>query len=72
MDGRLSGPNIKSSLINGLQAADVDVTDCGMIPTPLLYFATHSLDIPMALWLLEVIIPKIITDKNDNEWKSII
>ena len=46
MDGRLSGPNIKSSLINGLQAADVDVTDCGMIPTPLLYFATHSLDIP--------------------------
>ena len=46
MDGRLSGPNIKSSLINGLQAADVEVTDCGMIPTPLLYFATHSLDIP--------------------------
>ena len=46
MDGRLSGPNIKTSLINGLQAAGVEVTDCGMIPTPLLYFATHSLEIP--------------------------
>ena len=46
MDGRLSGPSIKFSLINGLKTAGIEVTDCGMIPTPLLYFATHSLNIP--------------------------
>ena len=46
MDGRLSGPSIKFSLISGLKAAGIEVTDCGMIPTPLLYFATHSLNIP--------------------------
>ena len=46
MDGRLSGPHIKESLIDGLVSHGIEVTDCGMIPTPLLYFATHSLDIP--------------------------
>jgi len=45
MDGRLSSSKIKKSLINGLMDNGVEVTDCGMIPTPLLYFATKHLDI---------------------------
>ena len=31
MDGRLSGPNIKTSLINGLQAAGIEITDLSLI-----------------------------------------
>ena len=46
MDGRLSGPKIKRSLINGLIDNGVDVVDCGAIPTPMLYFATKTLCIP--------------------------
>jgi phosphomannomutase/phosphoglucomutase len=46
MDGRLSGPKIKRSLINGLIDNGVDVVDCGAIPTPMLYFATKTLLIP--------------------------
>jgi len=46
MDGRLSGPKIKRSLINGLIDNGVDVIDCGAIPTPMLYFATKTLCIP--------------------------
>jgi len=40
-DGRLSSPELASSLINGLQAAGRDVIDIGVVPTPVLYFATH-------------------------------
>lgn len=46
MDGRLSGPRIKSSLINGLIDNGVDVIDCGAIPSPMLYFATKILSVP--------------------------
>ena len=46
IDGRLSGPKIKRSLINGLTDNGVDVIDCGAIPTPMLYFATKTLCIP--------------------------
>ena len=46
MDGRLSGPHIKKSLINGLVSHGIEVTDCGMLPTPMLYFATKILNIP--------------------------
>ena len=46
IDGRLSGPKIKRSLINGLIDNGVDVIDCGAIPTPMLYFATKTLCIP--------------------------
>src|SRR5690554_370895 len=43
-DGRLSGPRLSAALIRGLTAAGRDVIDIGMIPTPVLYFATHILD----------------------------
>ena len=43
MDGRLSSPRIKQALASGLQASGCDVIDIGMVPTPVLYFATHQL-----------------------------
>ncbi len=39
-DGRLSGPRLASALAAGICAAGVDVVDIGMVPTPLVYFAT--------------------------------
>ncbi len=42
-DGRLSGPELASSLIRGLCEAGCDVTDVGMVPTPVLYFAANTL-----------------------------
>ncbi|SEJ73953.1 phosphomannomutase / phosphoglucomutase [Pseudomonas linyingensis] len=42
-DGRLSGPELASALIRGLQDCGCNVTDVGMVPTPVLYFATHVL-----------------------------
>jgi phosphomannomutase/phosphoglucomutase len=43
-DGRLSGPRLQAALMLGLNAAGRDVIDIGMVPTPVLYFATHILD----------------------------
>ena len=43
-DGRLSGPELTDALIRGLVATGRDVKDLGMVPTPVLYFATHYLD----------------------------
>lgn len=42
-DGRLSGPALLKALATGLVDAGVDVIDLGMVPTPVLYFATHFL-----------------------------
>ncbi len=42
-DGRLSGPEIVQALSRGLARAGCDVIDIGMVPTPVLYFATHHL-----------------------------
>lgn len=43
-DGRLSGPELQDSLVRGLRASGVNVKDIGMAPTPVLYFAAHTLD----------------------------
>ncbi len=40
-DARLSSPALRSALIDGLLSTGVDVIDIGMVPTPVLYFATH-------------------------------
>ena len=40
-DGRNSSPVLGAALIAGLQASGRDVIDLGMVPTPVLYFATH-------------------------------
>ncbi|CAN7631254.1 phosphomannomutase/phosphoglucomutase [Pseudorhodoferax sp. LjRoot39] len=42
-DGRLSGPSLSAALIRGLVAAGVQVVDVGMVTTPILYFAAHTL-----------------------------
>lgn len=42
-DGRLSGPTLLKALTEGLQASGCDVIDIGMVPTPVLYFATYTL-----------------------------
>lgn len=38
-DGRLSGPILAASLIQGINACGIDVVDVGMVATPMLYFA---------------------------------
>jgi len=43
-DGRISSPRIKSTLIRALMESGRDVIDIGLVPTPLLYFATQHLD----------------------------
>ncbi|MGY4876914.1 phosphomannomutase/phosphoglucomutase [Vreelandella aquamarina] len=43
-DGRLSGERLQSALIRGLTAAGQNVINIGMVPTPVLYFATHILE----------------------------
>ena len=42
-DGRLSGPELVQALITGLVEAGVQVIDVGMVTTPMLYFAAHTL-----------------------------
>lgn len=44
-DGRLSGAAFVAALTRGLRDSGRDVIDVGMVPTPLLYFATHHLGI---------------------------
>ena len=40
-DGRLSGVSLSKALCDGILSVGCDVMDIGMVPTPLLYFATH-------------------------------
>src|SRR5690606_35453936 len=42
-DGRLSGPELVSQLIQGLLDCGCQVTDIGMVPTPVLYYAANIL-----------------------------
>jgi len=41
-DCRLSGPRLHQALLKGLLAAGCDVTDIGVIPTPLLYYSVYK------------------------------
>ena len=43
-DGRLSSPELAKRLSEGLCAGGCDVIDIGMVPTPVLYYATHKLE----------------------------
>lgn len=42
-DGRHSSPELAQSLAQGIQATGMDVIDVGMVPTPVLYYATKIL-----------------------------
>lgn len=43
-DGRLSSEELQQALVRGLVDTGCSVLDLGMVPTPLVYFATHQLD----------------------------
>ncbi|MCG8438188.1 MAG: phosphomannomutase/phosphoglucomutase [Pseudomonadales bacterium] len=43
-DGRLSSPELTRSLIKGLLEAGRDVIDLGLVPSPVLYYATEVLE----------------------------
>lgn len=43
-DGRTSSPELGDALIEGLRTSGRDVIDIGVVPTPVLYFATHHLE----------------------------
>jgi len=42
-DGRLSGPELSTALIEGLRRAGCEVIDIGLAPTPVVYFAAYHL-----------------------------
>jgi phosphomannomutase len=48
-DGRLSSPALESALVEGLTISGVDVARIGLGPTPMLYFAGHTLGVDGAL-----------------------
>jgi len=50
-DGRLSGPLLKEALSEGLKSTGCEVIDVGAVPTPVLYFATHYLNIPAGVMI---------------------
>jgi phosphomannomutase/phosphoglucomutase len=43
-DGRLSGPALSDALVRGLAATGCGVIDVGMVPTPVVYFASYEFD----------------------------
>lgn len=45
-DGRLSSPLLFEALSKGLLAAGITVVNIGLVTSPMLYFATHHLNIP--------------------------
>jgi len=48
-DGRLSSPALEAALVAGLSESGVDVIRIGLGPTPMLYFAGHTLGVDGAL-----------------------
>src|SRR5215475_6214196 len=43
-DCRLSSPRLRDALLEGLMASGCEVTDIGVVPTPLLYFSAVNLE----------------------------
>ncbi|WP_269618801.1 phosphomannomutase/phosphoglucomutase [Zhongshania sp. BJYM1] len=50
-DGRLSSPRIHSALIKGLLSTGIDITDLGLIATPMLHYACQDLNIGNAIMI---------------------
>jgi phosphomannomutase len=48
-DGRLSSPALETALVDGLRTSGIDVCRIGLGPTPMLYFAGHTLGVDGAL-----------------------
>ncbi|MFK7829969.1 MAG: phosphomannomutase/phosphoglucomutase [Congregibacter sp.] len=50
-DGRTSSRRIKDVLVRALMQSGRDVVDIGLVPTPLLYFATNQLETPSGVMI---------------------
>ena len=48
-DGRASSEEIADALVRGLNASGCDVVDLGMVPAPLVYYASRVLNTPSAV-----------------------
>ena len=66
-DGRLSGPSLFSALKAGLLATGCNIVDIGIVPTPLLYFATQTLPYRSGIMLTGSHNPR-----DDNGIKTVI
>jgi phosphomannomutase/phosphoglucomutase len=44
-DCRQSSPDLRQGVMDGMTDAGIDVKEVGMVPTPLLYFSLHHLDV---------------------------
>ena len=50
-DGRLSSPSLSVALIEGIRSSGCNVVCVGLVPSPLLYFATHTTGIRSGVML---------------------
>ena len=50
-DGRLSSPLLSIALIEGIRSSGCNVVSIGLVPTPLLYFATYTTNINSGVML---------------------
>jgi phosphomannomutase len=50
-DGRLSSPILRDGLIEGILSKGIDVTDVGLGPTPMLYFAVQQLNLDAGIMI---------------------
>jgi phosphomannomutase/phosphoglucomutase len=50
-DGRISSPAVSDSLIRALLDSGINVTNIGMVPSPVLYFALESLGVPSGVMI---------------------
>lgn len=48
-DMRLSSPQLKKALVEGLQDSGINVVDIGLASTPMLYHATYKMDVDMGI-----------------------
>src|SRR5438045_143196 len=49
MDGRVSSPSIKEHLCQALIASGLDVVFLGVCTTPMIYFATYTMEVDAAI-----------------------
>lgn len=66
-DGRLSSPSLFAALTQGILATGCNILDIGIVPTPLLYFATQTLSFNSGVMLTGSHNPK-----DDNGLKTVI
>jgi phosphomannomutase / phosphoglucomutase len=66
-DGRLSGPHLFEALTEGLLKTGINILDIGVVPTPLLYFATNHLEFNTGVMLTGSHNPR-----DDNGLKTVL